>query len=375
MSTSVPPTQLPPQPSPPPPGFTQSQASVLGPGVAGLFIQGIESGLVIAQFSQWFAALDRSESSVITTIVIFVTVVGLYVLPDFELHDLIVYECLRSAQSGISFASAWSKYVQHFGMFLLPAWEDNVHSIPTLVIAVPVQALMIQRCYHLVDKNMFIIASGSARHREYAELFLTQTPLVLLLVSSIAVTLWSIVSILRLYTIIVAKNPLILLHVVGISWPFLMSVLLPSVLDLILSGILLHYLTQTMKQVYAPRGRRRISRLVNIVWQSALPPTLCAVCLSALYIQYATSRQKQLQLWMPVIQQMIGKLYVLSLFHMTNVRPLGPDERLTTIISTLTVPADIVSTFTREARGRDADVPCSDIAAERGMARTVDLGI
>ncbi|KAH9001829.1 hypothetical protein EDB86DRAFT_3100996 [Lactarius hatsudake] len=165
MSSLVPPTQLPPQPSPPPPGFMQSQASVLGPGVAGLFIQGIESGLVIAQFSQWFAALDRSESSVMTAVVIFVTVVGLYVLPDFELHDLIV--------SRGSFASAWSKYVQHFGMLLLPAWEDNVHSIPTLVIAVPVQALMIQRCYHLVDKNMFIIASCSARHREYAELFLT----------------------------------------------------------------------------------------------------------------------------------------------------------------------------------------------------------
>ena len=78
MSGSVPPTQLPPQPSPPPPGFTQSQASVLGPGIAGLFIQGIETGLVLSQFSQWFAALDRSENSILTTIVIFVTVVGLY---------------------------------------------------------------------------------------------------------------------------------------------------------------------------------------------------------------------------------------------------------------------------------------------------------
>jgi hypothetical protein len=72
MSSSSPPTQQP----PPPPG-SQSQASVLGPGIVGLFIQGIESGLVFAQFSQWFASLDRSESTVLTTIVIFVTVVGL----------------------------------------------------------------------------------------------------------------------------------------------------------------------------------------------------------------------------------------------------------------------------------------------------------
>ncbi|KAH9060675.1 hypothetical protein EDB87DRAFT_1831310 [Lactarius vividus] len=299
MSNSVPPTQLPPQPPPPPPpGFTQSQASVLGPGIAGLFIQGIESGLVITQFSQWFAALDRSESSVITTVVIFVTVVGL-------------------AQSGISFASAWSKYVKHFGMFLLPAWEDNVHSIPTLVIAVPVQGFDDSTLLLLLD----LILSGICAS------------------STSPVTLAS--------------------RAHGLN----------------LSPQVLHYLTRTMRQVYTPHTRRRISRLVNIVWQSALPPTLCAVCLSALYIQYATSPQKRLQLWMPVIQQMIGKLYVLSLFYIINARPLRPDERLTTIISTLTVPADSVYTFTREARGRDVDVPCSDIAVERGTARTVDFAV
>ncbi len=77
MSGSVPPTQLP--PPPPRPGFAQSQASVLGPGIAGLFIQGIESGLVIAQFSQWSSVPGRSESSVLSTVIIFVTVVGLYV--------------------------------------------------------------------------------------------------------------------------------------------------------------------------------------------------------------------------------------------------------------------------------------------------------
>jgi hypothetical protein len=73
MSGSVPPTQQP----PPPPG-SQSQASVLGPGIAGLFIQGIESGLVFDQFSQWFFRAERIESSVLTTIVVFVTALGLY---------------------------------------------------------------------------------------------------------------------------------------------------------------------------------------------------------------------------------------------------------------------------------------------------------
>ncbi|KAH9060676.1 hypothetical protein EDB87DRAFT_573725 [Lactarius vividus] len=335
MSGSVPPAQpsLPPSPS----SFTQSQASVLGPGIAGLFIQGIESGLIFAQFSQWFAAHNHSESSVITTIVIFVTIVGL-------------------AQSGMCFASAWRNYVQQFGVFLLPGWEDYVHPIPNLVISVPVQALMIRRCYSIVNKSMLII-----------------TPLVLLLVGSIAMTLWSMVSIFHFYNILLKKDPLVLLEVVGISWPFLMSLLLPSVLDLALSGILLHYLTRTMKQVYAPDTRKRISRLVNIVWQSALPPTLCAICVSVLYIQYTTVRQDQLQLWMPVIQQMIGKLYVLSLFYMINAQPPQQAEQSTTFVSTLTVPVEVLHASMREARGED--VSRGEIVTGHGPTRAIDFPV
>ena len=66
MSGSVPRSQL-----------TQDQASLLGPGIADLFIQGIESGLVLAQFSQWFNDCDRIESSLLSNIVVFVTLVGL----------------------------------------------------------------------------------------------------------------------------------------------------------------------------------------------------------------------------------------------------------------------------------------------------------
>jgi hypothetical protein len=76
-----PPGPPPPGPPPPgpPPGSPQSQASVLGPGLVGLFVQGIETGLIFAQFSRWFYTRDRKESSIVTTIVIFTTGVGLYV--------------------------------------------------------------------------------------------------------------------------------------------------------------------------------------------------------------------------------------------------------------------------------------------------------
>ncbi|KAH9068010.1 hypothetical protein EDB83DRAFT_2519095 [Lactarius deliciosus] len=322
-------------------GFAQSQASVLGPGIVGLFIQGIESGLVIAQFSQWFATLDSSESSVLSTVIIFVTVVGL-------------------AQSGICFASAWSKYVQRFGMFPHEGWGDYIQLIPTMAISVPVQALMIRRCYYLVSENMFII-----------------TPLVLLLVASVVVSLWSTVLVFREaafeVALITSGDPLRLQKLAGISWPYLMAILLPAVLDLTLTGILLYYLTRTAKRVYAVHKRRRIFRLANILWQSALPPTLCAVCVSAVYLHYAIAPDIGMAIWLSVIQAMTGKLYVISLYYMINAQSLKPNEQPMTVISTLTVPMEVMHTRTLDTRG--GDIALSEIVVERGPARTVGFAV
>jgi hypothetical protein len=138
-------------------------------------------------------------------------------------------------------------------------------------MSVPVQALMIRRCYLLVGKNLFII-----------------TPLVLLLVASIIMSLWSTVSVIQYASSVQAKEPD---HWIGSSWLYLVSILLPSVLDLGLTGILLHHLTRTMKQVYAPHSRKKISRLSNLVWQSALPPTLCTICVCVIYIQFGISHR------------------------------------------------------------------------------------
>ncbi|KAH9175759.1 hypothetical protein EDB89DRAFT_2066342 [Lactarius sanguifluus] len=338
MSGLAPPTQLP--PPPPPPSLAQSQASVLVPGIVGLFIQGIESGLVISQFSHWFATLDRSESSVLSTVIIFVTVVGL-------------------AQSGICFASVWSKYVQQFGVFPREGWGDYIQLIPTMAISVPVQALMIRRCYYLVSGNMFII-----------------TPLVLLLVASVVVSLWSTVLVFREVTfdvpLITSSDPVRLQELAGISWPYLMSILLPSVLDLTLTGILLYYLTRTAKRVYAIHKRRLIFRLANIVWQSALPPTLCAICVSAVYLRFTVVPGRVLAFWLSVVQAMTGKLYVISLFYMINAQPLKPNGQPTTVISTLTVPTEVMYARTLDTRG--GDIALSEIVVERGPTEPRTLG-
>ncbi|KAH9034528.1 hypothetical protein EDB84DRAFT_1486686 [Lactarius hengduanensis] len=196
------------------------------------------------------------------------------------------------------------------------------------------------------------------------------TPLMLLLVTSTVMSLWTTVSIIEFVNTMKTTGLLPTLTVQR-SWPFLMSVLLPSVLDVALTIILLHYLTRSMKQVYAAHTRKRISRLVNIIWRSALPPTLCAICIAVLFIQYTTAPQSVSPSWLPVIQAMIGKLYILSLLYMVNAQPLQLGEQPTTFISTFTVPAEVMYPRTRDARG--GDIGCSGSIEEHGQARTVNF--
>jgi uncharacterized transporter YbjL len=60
-----------------PEGILQSQVDVLGPGIAGLFIQGLLTGLVLAQFFRWLSAPERNENPAFSALVVFVTMVGL----------------------------------------------------------------------------------------------------------------------------------------------------------------------------------------------------------------------------------------------------------------------------------------------------------
>jgi hypothetical protein len=54
----------------------QSISNVLGPGIISLFVQGLETGLVLSQFFQWIS-LERKEGITITVLVLFVTTIGL----------------------------------------------------------------------------------------------------------------------------------------------------------------------------------------------------------------------------------------------------------------------------------------------------------
>jgi len=48
------------------------------PGIIGLFVQGLEAGLVFAQLSSWLSGPDRTDSLPVVILTVFVTTVGLW---------------------------------------------------------------------------------------------------------------------------------------------------------------------------------------------------------------------------------------------------------------------------------------------------------
>ncbi len=69
----------------------------------------------------------------------------------------------------------------------------------------------------------------------------------------------------------------------------------------------------------------------------------------------------------------VSVVHTISDLMSSNAQPLQPDERPTTFISTLTVPAEFMYTQTRNARVRD--VACGETATECGPARTLDFPV
>lgn len=72
----------------------QSISEILAPGIVGLFVQGLETGLVISQLSQWLY-LERREGIGITLLVVFVTTVGLSAFARFS-SDPFPYHLMNS---------------------------------------------------------------------------------------------------------------------------------------------------------------------------------------------------------------------------------------------------------------------------------------
>ncbi|KAF8272719.1 hypothetical protein EI94DRAFT_210773 [Lactarius quietus] len=289
-------------PDPPTGASRGSPANVLGPSIVGLFIQGLETGMVFSQLATWLSLPEHTEHRSVTVLTVFITTVGF-------------------VQTALCFVSSWQTHTKHRGEPVLdtvPTLIDNFHIILTVLISTPVQLLLIWRCSHILRRNAHFII-----------------PLLLLLLCTVALAIFDNIGLLLPMSAAAqsSRSPLF--------WCLLLYGTLSSILDVTISSVLFYYLTQSRKRVYADHAVQWISRRVIIVWQSAIPPTVCAIGIS---ITYGVSRHldhRPAVMWYPTLQAMVGKLYVLSHFYNINARPLFSDEqdRPSTHMRTLTVPA------------------------------------
>ncbi|KAI9459851.1 hypothetical protein BJY52DRAFT_297875 [Lactarius psammicola] len=284
----------------PPTGASgESRANVLSPGIVGLFIQGIAAGMIFSQLAMWLLLPGRTSHRFFTVLTVFITTVGL-------------------VQTTIYFLSSWRIYVEHYGEPVIPTWTERINIVLTVLVATPVQSLLLLRCYYILKRNVYLII-----------------PLFLLLLGTVALSIFETIWLFRgMYD---GENP----RGSHAFRSLLLYSALSSILDITLSSIVFYYLTQSRKQVYTDHAVQWISHLIIIVWQSAIPPTLCAVGIFIVYIVSHRLYQGEKQMWYPTLQAMIGNLYVLSHFYNINARPLpvGRQEQPSTHMFTLTVPA------------------------------------
>ncbi|KAH9019816.1 hypothetical protein EDB85DRAFT_549542 [Lactarius pseudohatsudake] len=241
-----------------------SQANVLSPGIVGLFIQGIETGMVFSQLATWLSLPRGTGHRFITVLTVFITTTGL-------------------VQTVIYFLSSWRIYVEHYGEQIIPTWTERIQIILTVLVSTPVQSLLLWRCYYILKRNIYFVM-----------------PLLLLLLGTVALSIFETVWLFQgMYD---GKNP----KGSHALWSFLLYTSLPLVLDIILSGIMFCYLTQSRKRVYADHTVQWISRLIIIVWRSAIPPTVCAIGSFIVYLVSQRMYQGEEQMWYPTLQAMTG---------------------------------------------------------------------
>ncbi|KAF8268518.1 hypothetical protein EI94DRAFT_1800345 [Lactarius quietus] len=279
----------------PAPSDLIGRVDLSGPGILGLFAQGVLTGLLIAQFSTF---LDRMECNSLGLVAMaaFVTVVALF-------------------QSSIFIVAVWRNDVLH--KYSL-TWIEPTQPIFTSLMSAPVQAYLIWRFWPILRCRRSTIG-----------------PLFLLLVLSISGKIALTIKILE------AKSHGILANIHSNArfdvYPFfLCAVVPPAILDIVITSIRIYHLRNLLKQVHSERIRKRIIRLIVIGWQAAVPPTVCTFAYVVTYLLFTNLWPGKGDYWFIAIESILGKLYVISFFFILNNRVSFSNDSTASYIPTLT---------------------------------------
>ncbi|KZT22034.1 hypothetical protein NEOLEDRAFT_710179 [Neolentinus lepideus HHB14362 ss-1] len=281
------------------PNIQAHPASFIGPGLAAMFVQALQTGFLINQVLRFWSRTH--EPTVLKVIVAFVSVVALF-------------------QTAVSFYSTWRLCVDHFGDWVAtvnPAWPDKIQTVITMAMASPVQGFLIWRCWILTGKRWTVLVPLSAL------LMLT--------------TIMSIIVTANVFKVDFTKPltpPAGPAARIPVDITFVTSITGAAVLDVILTIILSIYLLHSRSSAITPRFRSIITKLIIIAWEAALLPSVCAITTVVTYMKLV-----DYNFWDLFFQAVLGKFYVISLFVTLNGRAdlrRKPQESFLANLSNLT---------------------------------------
>ncbi|KAL5511941.1 hypothetical protein ACEPAH_5160 [Sanghuangporus vaninii] len=270
----------------------------VGPYVAGVIVQSLESGILIGQ-SVRFWTRAHSEPLIIKSLVAFVSFFALF-------------------QTFIAIYNTWRVVVLSFGDVVTVVdlgWADRIQPALNCVMAAPFQAFLIWRCW-----NMY--AAGPAKAVDYFGQFSEtvtniktkasflidqQTPLVSVLLANVVMNIYITINIFYISSTTQLLN--------GPPDSYITAFVLTAVLDIMITALMMWFLLRVKSQVISRHLARVIVRLHRMVWEAAVPPCACAIVACAVYITMS-----QDNLWDVFLQSILGKLYVISLFVILNGR-------------------------------------------------------
>ncbi|KAL5528947.1 hypothetical protein ACEPAG_4921 [Sanghuangporus baumii] len=245
----------------------------VGPYVAGVVVQSLETGILISQ-SVRFWTRAHCEPPIIKSLVAFVSFFALF-------------------QTFIAIYNTWRVVVLSFGDAITVVdlgWADRIQPALNCVMAAPFQAFLIWRCWNVLQRRWIILA-----------------PLVSVLLSNVVMNIYITINIFYISSTTQMRN--------GPPNSYMTAFVLTAVLDIMITALMMWFLLRVKSQVISRHLARVIVRLHRMVWEAAVPPCACAIIACAVYITMS-----QGNLWDVFLQSILGKLYVISLFVILNGR-------------------------------------------------------
>ncbi|RPD55289.1 hypothetical protein L226DRAFT_574028 [Lentinus tigrinus ALCF2SS1-7] len=268
-------------------GLKAHPGSYIGPPLVSLALECVQTGILINQSLTFWERAER-ELGVVRGIVSFVTITAF-------------------VQTAFGFFASWRMFVENFGNWyesVLFSWADKVQSTITVMMAAPVQAFLIWRCWTLINRNFYVLGA-----------------LTLLLLAQIVASVIVTVETFQFHFGIVPQSEVDAgpLPKVKVNPTFVLSLTCSAVLDVLVTGILLTFLARSKQHVTSSRFRRILRRLTVLIWEAALPPCVCAILTVVTYLTLVNENY-----WDLTFQAILGKLYVISLFVTLQVFPPPP---------------------------------------------------